>query len=139
MQLPNSVLPITNGNSLVRVTAYVTSQFGIDAVRPEAKIARVIAESTTGRIVEMDAPDGAALIDLCNDHDAPIPFSCRSASCGTCRIHVLEGAEELLPAAEDELDLLDVFNLKPPLVRLTCQAKLRPGATRVWVKAFHDE
>ncbi|MBC7977013.1 MAG: (2Fe-2S)-binding protein [Myxococcales bacterium] len=108
-------------------------------MRPEAKIARVIAESTTGRIVEMDAPDGAALIDLCNDHDAPIPFSCRSASCGTCRIHVLEGAEELLPAAEDELDLLDVFNLKPPLVRLTCQAKLRPGATRVWVKAFHDE
>lgn len=103
------------------------------------KTVKVITESTTGRVVEIDAPDGSALIDLCDEHDAPIPFSCRSASCGTCRIHVLEGAEHLLPAAEDELDLLDVFNLKPPLVRLTCQAKLAPDATRVRVRAFHDE
>lgn len=105
----------------------------------DSKTAKVITESTTGRVVEIDAPIGAALIDLCDQHDAPIPFSCRSASCGTCRIHVLEGAADLLPAAEDELDLLDVFNLKPPFVRLTCQAKLGPGATRIWVKAFHDE
>lgn len=89
--------------------------------------------------MEIDAPAGAALVELCDEFDAPIPFSCRSASCGTCRIHVLEGAEHLLPAAEDELDLLDVFNQKPPLVRLTCQAKLGPDATRVRVKAFHDE
>jgi len=101
--------------------------------------AKVITESNTGRIVEIDAPEGAALVDLCDAHQAPIPFSCRVASCGTCRIHVLEGADQLLPPAEDELDLLDVFNLKPPFVRLTCQAKLRPGATRLWVKAFQDE
>lgn len=102
-------------------------------------ITRVIAESSTGRIVEIDAPEGAALVDLCDAHAAPIPLSCRSASCGTCRIHVLEGAEELLPPAEDELDLLDVFNLTPPGVRLACQAKLRPGAARLRVKAFQDE
>src|SRR5215467_2708160 len=102
-------------------------------------MAKVITESNTGRIVEIDAPDGSALVDLCDDHNAPIPFNCRSASCGTCRIHVLEGADDLLPAAEDELDLLDVFNLKPPFVRLTCQAKLRPGAVRVHIKAFQDE
>lgn len=92
-----------------------------------------------GRVVEIDAPDGAALVDLCDAHDAPIPFSCRVASCGTCRIHVLEGAEQLLPPEDDELDLLDVFNLKPPLVRLTCQAKLAPGATRLRIKAFQEE
>jgi ferredoxin len=101
--------------------------------------AKLIAESTKGRIVEIDAPEGAALVDLCDTHQAPIPFSCRSASCGTCCIHVLEGAEELLPPAADELDLLDVFNLKPPKVRLACQAKLRAGAQRLRVKAFHDE
>jgi 2Fe-2S ferredoxin len=100
---------------------------------------KVITESSTGRTIEIDAPAGAALIDLCDEHEAPIPFSCRSASCGTCRIHVLEGADDLLPPAEDELDLLDVFNLKPPRVRLACQAKLRPGAARLWVKAFQDE
>lgn len=96
-------------------------------------------ESSTGRIVEIDSPSGAALVDLCDAHDAPIPFNCRSASCGTCRIHVIEGADELLPPAEDELDLLDVFNSKPPNVRLACQARLRPGAARLWVKAFQDE
>jgi len=105
--------------------------------------AKVIAESKTGRVVEIDAAidaaEGPALVDLCDKFDAPIPFSCRVASCGTCRIHVLEGADELLPPAEDELDLLDVFNLRPPLVRLACQAKLRPGATRVRIKAFQDE
>lgn len=100
---------------------------------------KVITESNTGRIVEFEAPAGVPLIDLCDDHGAPIPFSCRSASCGTCRIHVLEGAQDLLPPAEDELDLLDVFNLKPPLVRLACQARLRPGAQRLHVKAFHEE
>lgn len=99
----------------------------------------VITESNTGRIVEIKAPEEAALIDLCDEHDAPIPFSCRTASCGTCRIHVLEGADQLVPPAEDELDLLDVFNHKPPHVRLTCQAKLKPGATLVRVKAFHEE
>ena len=100
---------------------------------------KVITESNAGRMVEIDAPEEAALVDVCDEHSAPIPFSCRSASCGTCRIHVLEGAEQLLPPAADELDLLDVFNLKPPLIRLTCQARLRPGATRVWVKAIQDE
>jgi ferredoxin len=102
-------------------------------------VVKVITEGTTGRIVELDAAPGDALVDLCDEHLAPIPFNCRSASCGTCRIHVLEGAEQLLPAAEDELDLLDVFNHKPPSIRLTCQAKLAPGATQVRVKAFHDE
>jgi len=107
-----------------------------DALGPTVKL---ITESNIGRIVEIDAPEQAALVDLCDEHEAPIPFNCRMASCGTCRIHVLEGADELLPPAEDELDLLDVFNLKPPHVRLACQAKLRPGATRVWIKAFQEE
>jgi ferredoxin len=100
---------------------------------------KVITESNVGRIVEFEAPAGAAVVDLCDEHDAPIPFSCRTASCGTCRIHVLQGAEDLLPPAEDELDLLDVFNLKPPHVRLACQAKLKPGAVRLHVKAFQEE
>lgn len=100
---------------------------------------KVTTESNLGRVVEFDAPAGSSLIDLCDAHEAPIPFSCRSASCGTCRIHVLEGADDLLPPATDELELLDVFNVAPPHVRLACQAKLRPGATRLRVKAFQDE
>ena len=100
---------------------------------------KVITESSTGRILEIEAPEGAALIELCDAHDAPIPLSCRVASCGTCRIHVLDGAGDLLPPAQDELDLLDVFDAPPAEVRLACQARLRPGATRLHIKALHDE
>jgi 2Fe-2S ferredoxin len=100
--------------------------------------AKLITESSTGRIVEIDAVRGAALVDLCDAHDAPIPFNCRVASCGTCRIHVLEGAEQLLPPAEDELDLLDVFNAAPG-IRLACQARLGPGAVRIHIRAIQDE
>ncbi|HET9627123.1 MAG TPA: 2Fe-2S iron-sulfur cluster-binding protein [Kofleriaceae bacterium] len=100
---------------------------------------KVILESSTGRTLEVDAAPGAKLEHLVDDHNGPIPFSCRSASCGTCRIHVLEGADQLVPAAQDEIDLLDVYDHVPPLIRLTCQGRLAPGATRIRVKAFHDE
>lgn len=101
--------------------------------------AKVITESSAGRRIEIDAPDGSALIDLCDEWGAPIPFNCRSAACGTCRIEIVEGSDELTPAAQDEIDLLDIYDVKPPGMRLACQAVLRPGATRVWVKAIQEE
>ena len=103
-------------------------------------VVKVIMESSGGdRELAIDAAAGDALADLVDDNNGPIPFSCRSAACGTCRIHILEGADQLAPAAQDEIELLDVYDHVPPLVRLTCQAKLGPGATRVRVKAFHQE
>jgi ferredoxin len=102
-------------------------------------IVKVIAESTAGRTVEIDAPAGAALAELWETTDLPIPFSCRSASCGTCRIRVLEGADQLEPPAEDELYVLDAFDAVAPAIRLTCQARLAAGATRVRVRAVNDE
>jgi ferredoxin len=112
----------------------------VDELVTMSSVVKVIMESSAGeRAVEIDAAPGSALVDLVDDHNGPIPFSCRSAACGTCRIHVLEGAEQLAPAAQDEIELLDVYDHVPPLIRLTCQAKLGPGATRVRVKAFHKE
>jgi 2Fe-2S ferredoxin len=78
------------------------------------------------------APDGGSLADLCDDHSAPVEFSCRSASCGTCRVRVLEGAELLLPAAEDEDELLVLFGQPSSTtprqpVRLACQVRMREG------------
>jgi ferredoxin len=84
-------------------------------------------------------PEGGALVDTCDDHGAPIPFSCKSASCGTCRIEILEGASELLPPADDELDVLDIFSLEPPKHRLACQAKMKPGLATLRVRAVDDE
>lgn len=67
---------------------------------------------------------GAALVDVCDEHPAAeVPFSCRSASCGTCRVRVKEGGELLSKAKDDELDVLDVFGDGKD-VRLACQAEI---------------
>ena len=84
-------------------------------------------------------PEGGALVDTCDDHAAPVPFSCKSASCGTCRIEILEGESELLPPADDELDVLDIFATPPPRHRLACQAKMRPGLAVLRVRAVDED
>jgi len=93
----------------------------------------VIFQSKDARPLQVEAPDGGALADLCDEYDTPIPFSCRSANCGTCRIVVMEGASLLKDAEDEELDVLDAFAAAPPKQRLACQAKIiaGPGVLRV--------
>src|SRR3954462_283390 len=99
----------------------------------------VTFESSDGAITKpVNAPEGGALADLCDDHAAPIPFSCRSASCATCHIEVIEGADALLPPEEEERDVLDAVCSQPPKFRLACCAKLRAGAGRVIVRAQNE-
>ncbi|HEV8244540.1 MAG TPA: 2Fe-2S iron-sulfur cluster-binding protein [Polyangiaceae bacterium] len=74
----------------------------------------------------IEAPAGGDILDICDEHFAPIPFSCRSASCGTCHVDVLEGAELLEPPGPLERELLDVLR-GPTSARLACQARVRPG------------
>lgn len=99
---------------------------------------RVIIESIRRAAIHVDAPEGGSLLDVCDDADASIPFSCRSANCGTCRIDVLEGQDELEPAEDDEQSVLDIF-LDPPTRRLACQAKMRPGLARLRIRAVDED
>jgi len=87
----------------------------------------------------LEAPQGGALVDLCDKNAAPVPFSCRSASCATCRIEVLEGAALFEEAEDEELAILDVFGAGPSEQRLACQAKLKPVPGSVRVRAFNEE
>lgn len=74
----------------------------------------------------VEVPEGGELVEICDQVLAPIPFSCRSASCGTCHIQVLEGGELLEAPDEAEADLLDLLD-GPPDTRLACQARVKPG------------
>ena len=69
----------------------------------------------------VDAQHGLRVLDVCDDHaETQLPYSCRSANCGTCRVRVLAGAEHFAPPGEEELAVLDLFgNL--PHERLACQ------------------
>jgi ferredoxin len=82
--------------------------------------------SIAGSAREADAPHGGALLDICDDALAPIPFSCRSASCATCHVEVLAGGELLEPPDEPKQDLLDIVG-GPAGSRLACQVIVKPG------------
>lgn len=89
---------------------------------------------------EVEAEPGEAIIDITDANPAAeVPYSCRAATCGTCRVEVLEGAEALSSADEIELEVLDIFGDTPDEVRLCCQAKLVGGAaSQVTLKVCDD-
>jgi ferredoxin len=100
-----------------------------------------------GPPVSMDAEEGGSLLDICDEAGAAVVFSCRSASCGTCRVDVLEGAELLTPPKRDELEVLEIFASssgggdgdpsRAPR-RLACQAVARPGAGLIHLRWVSD-
>ena len=93
-------------------------------------------ESTqNGTHLELHCAPGTRLVDVCDEHGAPVPFSCRSASCGTCRVDVLEGGDLLEPPEDEELQVLELFGDDPARRRLACQARLGEGAGRVRLRA----
>lgn len=98
----------------------------------------VVFVNPRGAELEVDVPEGARLVDLCDERQACVPFSCRSASCGTCRIDVLEGSGLLDPPHDEELDILDIFGDSPDRRRLACQARVRSGAGKLRVRPAED-
>jgi ferredoxin len=72
----------------------------------------------------------------CMTEEGPIPVECRSASCGTCWIGVLGGAEKLSEVAPLEGERIKEFGYidtdePQPLIRLACQAQAFGAASIV--------
>ena len=64
----------------------------------------------------------------CTVNEGPIPVQCRSASCGTCWVGVLGGAEKLSETEWRERKMMPLFGYVEtddprPLIRLSCQAR----------------
>jgi ferredoxin len=73
--------------------------------------------------------------------EGPIPVECRSASCGTCWVGVLGGAEKLSDVAVREGKQIKKFgyidtNEPKPLIRLACQAQAH-GAVSVVIPPWN--
>ena len=75
-----------------------------------------------------DKRDWSQVDPRCTVDEGPIPVQCRSASCGTCWVGVLGGAEKLTEVGARErrvmkqLGYIDTDEPKP-LIRLSCQAQ----------------
>jgi len=78
---------------------------------------------------------GTRLVDVTDEHpESEVPYSCRSASCGTCRVEVLEGGDALAPMEEDEIEVVEIFGDEPGKVRLCCQLVLAKETEKVVLK-----
>ena len=95
-------------------------------------------ESLAGPHASIDLPQGGELRDACDEAAAPVPFSCRSTSCGTCRVDVVEGMELLDEPGEDERLVLSTFGDDPKKRRLACTARVKPGPGVVRVRACDE-
>ncbi|MGB8225143.1 MAG: 2Fe-2S iron-sulfur cluster-binding protein [Polyangiales bacterium] len=89
---------------------------------------------------EVDAQPGEAIMDITDMHPAAeVPYSCRAATCGTCRVQVLEGGDALSTPDTYELEVLEIFGDTPDKVRLSCQTRLvESAATRVILRVCDD-
>ncbi len=75
-----------------------------------------------------DKRDWSAVDRRCTVEEGPIPVQCRSASCGTCWVGVIGGAEKLTDVAAREGRKIKEFgyintDAPRPLIRLSCQAQ----------------
>jgi len=75
--------------------------------------------------------------------EGPIPVECRSASCGTCWVGVLGGAEKLSEVAARESKKIKEFGYidtdePKPLIRLACQAQAE-GAVSIVIPPWNGQ
>jgi len=78
-----------------------------------------------GVSLEVDVDRECALIDVCDEETAPVPFSCRSTTCGTCGVWVEEGEALLDPPGPIELSLQEKCGRDGR--RFACAMRVRSG------------
>lgn len=71
--------------------------------------------------IEKEIPEDGSIIEACEE--LSIPFGCENGICGTCRIELASGEENLNEKTENEKDITG----DDPKVRLACQCKLKKG------------
>lgn len=89
----------------------------------------------SSRPLTVEGASGERLLDLLDEVASPISFSCRSATCGSCRVTV-EGGAELLeaPRASERETLLALGG--GPATRLACQLRVSGATGEVHLTPF---
>jgi ferredoxin len=87
------------------------------------KMAEIVFESDN---ISKQVPDGSKIATIADEAQATLPFGCREASCGACRLLVLEGMENLSDVIEDEIDVLGQDKVNEGY-RLGCQISIKSG------------
>jgi ferredoxin len=86
--------------------------------------------STTDRAVEFPDGDEVNLLRVAIRNDCGIPFKCASGNCGTDRVKVIEGADQLMPPRRRERERLG--ELLHQGYRLACQTYVCGDVSIEW-------
>ncbi len=71
-----------------------------------------------------------SVLDIALTHGVQIEHACGGVgACGTCHVIVEKGMENLSPAAEDELDVVENAPGNRPESRLACEAVVKGDVT----------
>lgn len=81
-----------------------------------------ILKSVSGQSVEV--PDNTPVIDAAEE--LGVPFGCRAGVCGTCKVEVTEGGDNLEPRTENE----EALGLEGK-ERCMCQATIKSGEVTI--------
>ena len=66
-----------------------------------------------------EVPAGTSFLEFCQDKDAPHDFGCTVGSCGTCILVLEQGADNVQPATDEELETVRMTTDED--ARLGCQ------------------
>ena len=80
----------------------------------------------TGQTFEVEA--GTSFLEFCQENDVPQDFGCTVGSCGTCRVVLEAGADQVNPATEDEKDTVEMCTDEEG-ARLGCQLTVNGDIT----------
>lgn len=76
---------------------------------------------SNGQTIEV--PEGTMFLEACQEHAAPHDFGCTVGSCGTCRLEVVEGSDNVQPASDEERETVEMCTDHDG-ARLGCQLKV---------------
>jgi 2Fe-2S ferredoxin len=79
-----------------------------------------------------DAPSGRKLIDALLDHGIALEHACEKVcACATCHVYIVDGAQAVKPADDEEEDQLDKAWGLQANSRLSCCVRLKGPALTV--------
>jgi len=69
---------------------------------------------------EAEVAAGTSLLDHCLSNANPLDFGCTVGSCGTCRVELVEGGDQVNPLGDEERETVEMATDHAG-ARLACQ------------------
>ena len=98
--------------------------------RPDLPKITITLTDGEGNEETVQAAAGSSVAFATANMARPLATGCSDATCATCRVEIVAGAENITPQSEGERKCLEE-NKHPAALRLGCQAEIRQGVVTI--------